>query len=488
VSEASREELLAVIAAQARAIEDLTALNTEQAAVNADLSGRIAVQAELIAELERRLGRNSRNSSQPPSADGPAAPVRRSRRGKTARNQGKQPGSGGKTLRLVDDPDEVIDHVPAACAGCGGELAGAAAAGWGRRQVHDIPPVSVAVTEHRLHRRQCPCGVTTTAPAPHGVDGTAVYGPGLRAFAVYLLVYQHIPVARTAELIADLTGAKVSTGWVCSTLTRAAAVLVDVEAMTKTLITLAAIGHFDETSLNVNGLKWWLHVASTDTLTAYHLHPSRGRVAVDDFGVLPAFTGTAVHDALSVYDGENYLAARHALCCAHIARELTAAAESHPEQAWPKAALDALHALNQAAHDARAAGKSQIPRRQRKRLIDNWHQAILCGIADHPQRTGRKQSKTRNLLLRLHNRDEQVLLFARDLTVPYSNNQAERDLRPVKTQMKISGCARSETSACAWLRVRGYISTARKNGVNAITAIRDAITGNPYTPTAFANG
>ena len=307
-----------MIAAQARAIEDLTALNTEQAAVNAELSGRIAVQAELIAELERRLGRNSRNSSQPPSADGPAAPVRRSRRGKTARKQGKQPGSEGKTLRLVDDPDEVIDHVPGVCAGCGSDLAGAAAAGWGRRQVHDIAPVSVAVAEHRLHRRQCPCRTTTTAAAPDGVDGTAIYGPGLRALAVYLLVYQHIPVARTAELIADLTGAAVSTGWVCSPLTRAAAVLVDVEAMTKTLIALATIGHFDETSLNVNGTKWWLHVACTETLTAYHLHTSRGRVAVDEFAVLPAFTGTAVHDALSVYDGPDYLGARHALCCAHL--------------------------------------------------------------------------------------------------------------------------------------------------------------------------
>jgi transposase len=480
VSEAPREELLAVIAAQARAIEDLRALNAE-------LSERIARQAERIGELERRLGRNSRNSSQPPSADGPAAPVRRSRRGKTARKPGGQPGSEGKTLRLVDDLDEVVDHVPSCCAGCGSDLASAVPAGWARRQVHDIPPVSVTVTEHRLHRRQCACGTTTTAAAPDGVDGSAVYGPGLRALAVYLLVYQHVPVARTAELIADLTGAHVSTGWVCSTLTRAAAMLGEVEAIIKTLITLATIGHFDETSLNVNGAKWWLHVASTPTLTAFHLDPSRGRAAVDEFAILPRFTGTAVHDALSVYDGENYSAARHALCCAHVARELTAAAEAHPDQAWPQAALDALHALNNAAHDARAAGKGEIPRRQRKRLIDNWHHAILCGLAEHPQRPGRKQTKTRNLLVRLRDRDEQILLFARDLTVPHTNNQAERDLRPVKTQMKIAGCARSETSARAWLRVRGYISTARKNGVNAITALHDAITGNPYTPTAFAN-
>lgn len=179
---------------------------------------------------------------------------------------------------------------------------------------------------------------------------------------------------------------------------------------------------------------------------------------------------------------------RHALCCAHIARELTAAAEAHPAQAWPKAALDALHTLNQAAHDARAAGRKQIPPKRRARLIDNWHHAILCGLSEHPERPGRKQSKTRNLLVRLHARDEQVLRFARDLTVPFTNNQAERDLRPIKTQMKISGCARSEHHARAWLRVRGYISTARKNGINTITALHDAITGNPYAPTVFVNG
>lgn len=468
MSEASREQLRALVAAQARAIEELTALN--------------AAQAERIAELERRLGQNSRNSSQPPSTDGPAAPARRSSRGKTGRRQGKQPGAEGRTLRLVDDPDTVVDHVPTACGGCGAALAEAIPAGVLRRQVHDIAQVSAAVTEHRLHRLRCACGTTSTAPAPDGVDAPACYGPNLRALAVYLLVYQHVPVARCAELIADLTGAAPSTGWVCSTLTRAADALAEVEALIKTLLAVAHIGHFDETSLNVNGAKWWLHVASTPTLTGYHLHRSRGRDAVKDFGVLPGFTGVAVHDALSVYDGPDYAAARHALCGAHIARELIAAAETHPEQAWPEAALDALHGLNDAAHDARAAAVPQIPPEIAGPLHEHWRHAILCGLAAHPRHDGRKQSKTRNLLERLHSRDEQVLRFARDLTVPFTNNQAERDLRPVKTQMKISGCTRSETSARAWLRIRGYISTARKNHVNTLEALRDAITGNPWKP------
>jgi len=266
----SRERLLAMLVAQARAIEELTALNAEQ-------GQRIAEQAERIVELERRLGQNSRNSSKPPSTDGPQAPARRSSRTKFGRKQGKQPGAQGRALRLVEDPDEIVDHLPAACGGCGGGLGDAVAAGVIRRQVHDIPQVSATVTEHRLHRRRCGCGTTTTATAPAGVDAAACYGPNLRALAVYLLVYQHVPVARTAELIADLTGAAVSTGWVCSTLTRAAETLAEVEKLIKTLITMAQVGHFDETTVNVNGVKWWLHVACTDTLTGYHLHRSRGR-------------------------------------------------------------------------------------------------------------------------------------------------------------------------------------------------------------------
>ena len=372
--------------------------------------------------------------------------------------------------------------MPAACAGCGADLAGADDAGVLRRQVHDIPQVTTRVVEHRLHKRRCGCGSVTTAAAPAGVSAPVAYGPNLRALAVYLVVFQHVPVERAARLIADVTGARCSTGWISGVLAQTAEALVDVEALIKTLITLEHLVHVDETSLNVAGGKRWLHVACTDKLTAYHLHASRGRAAVDEFGVLPGFTGVAVHDALSVYDGADYRTATHALCCAHLARELVAAAETHPDQAWPKAALDALFDLNDAAHATRERGLTLIPPEIGDPLLENWRHAILCGLATHPRRDGRKQTKTRNLLERLRDRHEQVLRFAHDPTVPFSNNQAERDLRPVKTQIKISGCHRSATGARAWLRVRGYISTARKHGVNVLTALRDAITGNPWRP------
>jgi transposase len=457
----SREDLLALIESQARMIEKLTAR---------------------VAELERQLGRNSRNSSQPPSADGPEVSPSPTARRRSGRKPGKQPGAGGSALFQISDPDEIVDHVPEACGGCGSDLAGADAAGVVRRQVHDIPTIRSVVVEHRLHRRRCGCGATTTAAAPDGVGAAAVYGPNLRALAVYLLVFQHIPVARTQALIADLTGARPSTGWISSQLTAVASVLVDVEKLIKSLIVAAHVIHVDETTSNINGARWWLHVASTDKLTGYHLHRSRGRAAVTEFAVLPGYRGTVVHDALSVYDA--YRGARHALCGAHLTRELVAAAQADPDQAWPEQALRALHGLNTAAHQARGQHLPAVPPEIADPLLDSWRHALLVGLAEHRRVPGRRQSKTRNLLERLRDRDAQVLLFARDLSVPFTNNQAERDVRPTKTQLKISGCHRSETTAKAWLRIRGYISTAAKHGDNIYDALRDAVTGNPWKPPA----
>jgi transposase len=478
--ELTREELLALVEQQAQMIEKLTA--------------RITAQDRRIAELERQLGRNSGNSSQPPSSDGPGALNRAARR-RAARDQtrdqarkpGKQPGAGGATLAMVADPDEIIEHLPHACDGCGANLdtgrdAGAPSesAGVVRRQVHDIPLITVRVSEHRLHQRRCRCGHLTRAPAPAGVGAPASYGPNLRALAAYLLVYQHVPVARTAELITDLTGARPSTGWVSSTLAPTAAAVAPANAVILDQVRAAPVLHVDETTSNINGTRWWLHVASTPTLTAFHLHPSRGRIAVTEFGVLPDYRGTLVHDSLTLYDA--YDQARHALCGAHLVRELTAAAEAHPQRIWPEQAIRVLHQLNTAAHQARDQGLSQIPPDILDPLVRSFRHAIFVGLAEHPRRPGARQPPTRNLLARLGARVEQVLLFARDLTVPFTNNQAERDLRPTKTQLKISGCHRSATTARAWLAIRGYISTARKNGHNAYQALRDAITGNPWMP------
>lgn len=465
-----------LVSVQAKTIEALTArLDALEARVS-------EVEAE-NAELKRRLGQNSRNSSWPPSSDGPEqSPPPRSLRRKSGRKPGKQPGSQGFSLELVCDPDEIVDHLPGSCQGCGDGLDSAAPAGVVRRQVTDIAPAQATVTEHRLHRRRCGCGTVTTARAPAGVaDAPASYGPNLRAWVVYLLVFQHVPVARVVELVTDLSGARPSAGWVCQVLRTTAAALVGVDKLIRTLLTAAHILHVDETGTKVTGARWWLHVAATENLTTYHVDRSRGREAITSLGILDDFTGTLVHDCWASYNA--YTGCDHALCGAHITRELIAADESEPGQHWPSQAIDALAALNAAAHHARERGSPRIPPEIADPLLRTWRQAILVGLSQHPAQPGRKQSKTRNLLQRLRDREADVLRFAHDLSVPFTNNQAERDLRPTKTQMKISGTFRSETSATAWARIRGYVSTARKNDINAFDAILAAITGNPWTPT-----
>lgn len=449
---------------------------------NAELEARNAELTRQNAQLSRRLGQNSQNSSKPPSSDGPEhKPPPRSLRTKTGRRPGKQPGAPGTTLRLVDDPDRIVDHVPESCSGCGNALTDVASVAVVRRQVTDIAPAVATVTEHRLHRRRCACGTLTTAPPPAGVaEAPASYGPNLRAWVVYLLVFQHVPVARVVELIGDLTGARPSTGWVCQVLRETAAGLADVEQLIRALLVLAPVLHVDETGTKVGGQRWWLHVACTDTLTTYHVDAGRGRPAINTLGILEQFTGTAVHDCWLSYDG--YPDCTHALCGAHIARELVAASESHPDQDWPTRALDALFALNRAAEAARAEGRAHITDKVADPLVRAWRDAITDGLTEHPRKPGRKQSMTHNLLIRVRDREADLLRFTRDTSVPFTNNQAERDLRPVKTQIKISGTSRSDTSAQAWARIRGYISTARKHGIGAFDAIHAAILGNPWTP------
>jgi transposase len=382
----------------------------------------VALEAE-NAELRRRLGQNSRNSSNPPSSDGPEqSPPPRSLRRKTGRKPGKQPGAQGFSLELVDDPNEVLDYVPDCCRGCGADLHDAGSAGVVRRQVTDIAPAVATVTEHRLHQRRCGCGKVTTAAAPADVaSAPASYGPNLRAWVVYLLVFQHVPVARVVELVTDLSGARPSTGWVCQVLRDTAAALLEVEKLIRTLLTAAHILHVDETGAKVTGARWWLHVASTDQLTTYHLDRSRGRAAITELGVLTAFDGVVVHDCWASYNA--YTGCEHALCGAHIARELLAAEETHPGQHWPRQALDALFALNTAAHHAREQGRCALPPNVADPPLRAWRHAILVGLAQHPARPGRKQSKTRNLLERLRDREADVLRFAHDLSVPFTNTK-----------------------------------------------------------------
>jgi len=470
---ASREDLLAVIGLLQRQVAAVEAQAAELAAANERLTAR-------VAELERRLGRNSGNSSMPPSSDTFGRPEKKPQI-KSGRKRGRQPGADGSGLTMVEEPDVTEDHVPAACTGCGEVLGKGDSVGFECRQVRDIPLTTVKVTEHRAHRCRCACGTVTAEPMPEEIAGSpSSYGPNLRALAVYLLVFQHIPVERTAILIRDVTGAEVSTGWVASLLPEAADLVEDSLHLIRALLVLGHVLHADETTTRIGAARRWLHVACTDFLTLLHLAP-RSRAGADLGGVLPHYRGALVHDSLSLYAG--YTQCTHQLCGAHLIRELTAAEEDFPDQKWHQQIRWALAGLNPQALRVRAGEIDEIAPEALLLHLEAFHHGIAVGLSHHPRAAGRKQSTARNLLERLRNQAHAVLRFADDPRhVPFTNNCGERALRPVKTQLKISGCHQSADGATAWLAVRSYLDSARKHGISAFEAIHRAFTGTLWMP------
>lgn len=463
--------------------EELAALVVAQAAQIAEQAAQIAVLTARVAELERRLGLNSRNSSKPPSSDGLAKPPPKSLRTKSGRRAGKQPGTPGQTLRQVPDPDEVIMHRPDRCRGCDGDLADAVGVGVAVRQVFDLPPVRLRVVEHRLQACRCrTCGLVTGATAP-GVNAPVQYGPQLAAVVVYLIVRQHLPVARAAELCAELLGAPVSTGWITTQVRVASAALSGFETAVKDAIRAAPVAHFDETGARINGGLDWIHIASTATATWYQRHAKRGREAIDDAGILPNFAGIAVHDAWGPYF--SYLTVDHALCNAHLLRELVGWRDLLKKQdpdrhQWADDAITLLGEAYQATLTAVAAGDTALPTDTLDSYQKRWEAIITAGHAARPPGTGR--NPIRALLNRMHGCTTEIWRFAHNFAVPFDNNQAERDIRMTKVQLKISGSWRTTTGADHWLRIRSYISTVMKNGINVMQALRDALDGNPWLP------
>ena len=289
-----------------------TALSVEQLLVV--LSERDALIVALtakVAELEARVGMNSRNSSRPPSSDGYAKPAPKSRRGRSGKKPGKQPGSPGKNLAPV------VEHTPEHCQGCGSDLKDAPVTGEHRRQVFELPPVQATVTEHRVERRRCACGTETTAPFPFEATGPTCYGPNLRALVCYLVVRQHIPIKRVAELLGDAYGIPVSTGTIVAMVKEGAERLDAFLAALRDQLGRADVVHADERGLRVQASLYWVHSVSTGLFTLYHLDKRRGVVAMDAMGVLSPLSGVVVHDGWSPY--RKFTAVAHALCNAQYA-------------------------------------------------------------------------------------------------------------------------------------------------------------------------
>src|SRR5215216_5208079 len=327
-------DLEATVAVQAAVIAELRAANAELAAANAEQARLIAGLQVRVAELERRLGRDSSNSSKPPSSDGLGKPSRAERRADERaerRRPGKQPGAPGAHLAQVAEPDEIAEHAPDRCGGCGAELAEAAVVGVEACQVFDLPPLRLGVVERRAQRRRCACGTITAGAFPEHARAAACYGPGVRALVCYLCVHQHLPVDRAAQLLADVLGAGVATGTLAAVLAEGAVGLDGFLATVRDRLAAASVVHVDETGARVAGRLHWVHSASTSLLSLFTVHAKRGKVAMDAAGVLPGFAGVAVHDGWSPY--WRYQDITHALCGAHLLRELEAITEE-PGQGW----------------------------------------------------------------------------------------------------------------------------------------------------------
>ena len=379
-----------------------------------------------------------------------------------------------------------MPHFPEGPCECGADLAAAADLGVAAsHQVVDVPLETATVTQHDLHEVACGCGRVhrAAAPAGAGAAGTVTYGLGLQAWCVYLIAAHAIPVHRCAELIEALTGAEPSPGFVHSMIARAAAAVAEANRAIRCLIILAHVISADETPIRVGPgpktRKRYLLVACTNLLTYYFLG-DRSMKTFTAF-VLPDMGGTVVvHDRYQNYDAIPGLI--HQLCCQHLLRDLADAAQQYPDAHWPIQAAEALQGLIHAANTARAQRLPAVPADVAAPLIHAFKHGVLVGLSEVPKVPGRKQRPCRDLLECLRDRQADVLRFTTDLRIPPTSNQAERDLRPAKTQQKISGRLRSEQVTRDRYAIRGYISTVAKHGAHVLTAIHDALAGNPWMP------
>lgn len=440
-----------------------------------------------VDELEQQLAKNSRNSGKPPSTDGFKKPAPKSLRKKGERKSGGQPGHPGHTLKMADKPDHTEDHRVEHCACCGRSLANQPLAGIEKRQVHDLPPVRLVVTEHRAESKRCSCGHLNKADFPEGINAPVQYGSGVKAAAVYLKHYQFIPYERTCELLADLFGCPMSEGTLATILSKSHELAAAPAEEIKKNVDQSPVVHFDETGSRVEGKLWWMHSASTTGATHYGIHRNRGCEAMDEIGILPDFKGRAVHDFWKPYLAYT---CPHALCNAHHLRELTFVYEQL-KQDWAKRMIDCLVDMKEAADQA---ARSLCPLSStRIQAFEARYQEILDeGYAANPlpvpppkakkKRGRQKKTKPRNLLERLDDHRREALAFLHDFDVPFDNNLAERDIRMMKVQQKISGTFRSEEGAKAFCRIRSYLSTARKNAVGAMDALTRLFEGKPFVP------
>jgi transposase len=472
ILQASIERLIAQNAALASERATFEAQNQTMRRENAALLAR-------VAELERRLGLNSSNSSKPPSSDGLSKkpPRTRSLRERSTKPAGGQKGHPGRTLRTVDNPDHTVDHLPASCANCAEPLPQTPGSDYDTRQVFDLPqPKPLVVTEHRAHRCRCTaCGSVTKGRFPEAVSAPVQYGDRITAIVVYLSAFQFVPLDRLATLMSDLFNVSLSRATIEKMSRRAGERLLGFAEAVRQLILLAPVKHLDETGFRIVKTLKWLHIAATGWLTYY-------RIGVDRGDMLSGVSGIVVHDHWKSY--YTMPGVEHALCNAHHLRELQALFEIEQED-WARRMQILLRRACHVEHLSR--DKKQAPDQRVIDLISRRYDAIVAtGITFHqglpalPQklrkdgtpRAGRPKRRVgHNLVVRLGDHKEAVLRFLSNPDVPFTNNQAERDGRMMKLKQKVSGCFRSLRGANDFAVIRTLIGTAKKRGWGVIQSL-----------------
>jgi transposase len=451
-AEPAGEDLPALRAANARLREVIEAKDAQLAAAGAALRAAEARFAELsgrVAELGRRLGRDSSTSSKPPSSDSPykKKPRDRSLRQRSGRGRGKQPGAQSSTLRQVASPDDTVVCAPASCGQCGAGLAGAQVTGVQKLQEFDItPPPPPRVTEYQVQARVCGrCGAVTAGQPPPGITGRAQYGPEAHAQAANLASAHHIPVGRAAQLMSDMTGLLVSAGWMAGVRHKAAGKLEPFMDHVRALLRQAGVLYADETLARAAGHLEYVHVACTEFLTCMHTG-GRSAADIDPGGVLDGYGGVIVRDGYAGY--QHLTDALHAWCGAHNLRDLRDLYTFDPGgQVWARSMADLLIHANAAATAVRAAGRQRLDDAELAEISAWYRGAVAKGITDNQHRHSKTAKDGLRLARRFRDHQDMILRFATDLAVGFTSNQAERDVRRSRSSSAAPAAAGAPSTA-----------------------------------------
>lgn len=471
-------------------LPDLTTLTSDQKdALIIALDELVRQLRQELAELKNQAAKNSQNSSKPPSTDGLSKPAPKSLRIPSNKNSGGQKGHQGHHLKAVSQPDIVEYHSITHCEHCAESLESAAAEGFEERQVFDIPAPRIEVTAHRAEKKRCNCGHLNTAAFPAEVTASVQYGTRIKAVAVYLNQYQLIPYARVEEMLESFYGVSLCEASLYNFNLQAYQALEETENQIKAALGRQPVLNADETGIRIEGKLHWLHSLSTPQLTFYRHHEKRGQEAMNAIGILPEYKGILVHDHLKAY--LRYTDCLHSLCNAHHLRELVFLLE-RGNLGWAGEMIRLLVVMKNCVERANSREQNVLSPKLSQLLLGRYDKLLEEGFKlDEsfsvneaspvaPKKRGRKkQSKAKNLLDRLKNYKTETLRFLTDFSVPFDNNQAERDIRMSKLKQKISGTFRSSQGANLFFRVRGYLSSARKQGHNILNALILSFQGCP---------